>query len=141
MGEYYFTLCYEAGVGSELERELWALYKSGYYPVSIFNGPTIPTIMFEKGLKFIPTIILTAFKIRWLMRSNVRVVYNRLKRKVKVEVKDRCHDTDNYTARRAFWPCEVLDLKEVQDEVGGSHWRSFALKGQARGQEDSGAGH
>ncbi|MBO3832977.1 MAG: hypothetical protein FGF51_06270, partial [Candidatus Brockarchaeota archaeon] len=40
-----------------------------------------------------------------------------LKRKVNVEIRSKCHDTDDYTTRRAFWPCEILDLKEVQDEI------------------------
>jgi len=118
MGDYIFTICYKWEDDSEIEKELYA---AALYPARVIDeryGIDEFEVMFKKGLRYIPTIFLTAFKIRWLMRSNVRVVYNKLKRKVKVEVKDRCHDTDNYTARRAFWPCEVLDLKEVQDEVG-----------------------
>lgn len=117
MGDYIFTICYKWSERTEIEKELSAI---AFNPARVIDeryGIDEFEVMWRKGLRYIPTIILTAFKIRWLMRSNIRTVYNKLRRKVKVEIKNNCHDTDNYVVRRAFWPCEILDLKEVQDEV------------------------
>ena len=83
--------------------------------------------MLHKGLKYIPTILAWAFEkggsygddyldpegkvSRWHSRL-MKEVYDELSRKVDVKIEEHAEGRLG-----AVWPCEVLDLKEVQEEA------------------------
>jgi phosphoribosyl 1,2-cyclic phosphodiesterase len=83
--------------------------------------------MLHKGLKCIPTILAWAFEkggsygddyldpegkvSRWHLRL-MKEVYDELSRKVDVKIEEHAEGRLG-----AVWPCEVLDLKEVQEEA------------------------
>jgi hypothetical protein len=83
--------------------------------------------MLHKGLKYIPTIIAWAFKEGGSYGDDylspdgrvpkkrlrlMREIYNELASKVPVKIEEHAEG-----GRGAVWPCEVLDLKEVQEEA------------------------
>ena len=83
--------------------------------------------MLHKGLKYIPTIIAWAFKeggsygddylspegrVSRKRLKLMREVYDELAGKVPVRIEEHAEG-----GRGAVWPCEVLDLKEVQEEA------------------------
>jgi len=108
----------------EARKELEDLESQTYNDICAIIG--IP-FMLHKGLKYIPTIIAWAFKeggsygfdyldpegkvSKWHSRL-MREVYNELASKVDVRIEEHAEG-----GRGAVWPCEVLDLKEVQDEA------------------------
>ncbi len=64
------------------------------------------------------TILATAYDFKFSKWEGMKQVYEQLKRKVKAWVRsgDPWAPT-NYVVPRVFWSCEMLDLKEVQDEI------------------------
>ena len=115
MGDYYISICYKWGSGSDIENELRNLGEQVFYEHEY--GISEPDVMWQKSLKNIATILQTARDLRPSEEGETREIYNRLRQKVKVWVRTKCHEVDNYIAKRAFWPSEVLDVKEVQDEI------------------------
>lgn len=94
-----------------LSAQVW--YKP-YYPADE------PEVLWRKGLRYTATIIRAACELQLIEQSEgeFREIYDQLGRKVKILVRKRCHDVGEDTGpARVFWPCEILDLKEVQDEV------------------------
>lgn len=79
--------------------------------------------MLHKGLKYIPTIISWALegkgsygnddiRVRKKHLRLMKQVYEELASKVDVKI-----EASPLGGRRGLWPCETLDLKEVQDEA------------------------
>ncbi len=75
-------------------------------------------VLWQKGLKHIATMLATAYDLKFSKRSGMKEVYERLRHRGKAWVRNT-HPWGpcNYVARRVFWSCKILDLKEVRDEV------------------------
>ncbi|MEM2087933.1 MAG: hypothetical protein QXF52_04580 [Thermoproteota archaeon] len=118
MGDYMLTLCYKRGEEPAMEKEL---HEVAMHPASLMDeryGVDQSEVMWRKGLRYLSTIVATAFDLQYTKREGIKEIFEELKQKVKVWIRAGCAwDRDNYIVTRVFWPCEILDLKEVQDEV------------------------
>ncbi|MEM3449561.1 MAG: hypothetical protein QXU11_05805 [Thermoproteota archaeon] len=124
MGEHLFTICYkrrEEAERDEMEKELHdiAFYHSVQFIDELYYGINKFEVMWQKKLRHLATILATAYDIKFSKQSGMKEVYDQLRLKVKVWVRNNPPwGYSDYIVRRAFWPCEILDLKEVQDEIG-----------------------
>ncbi len=110
MGEYALSICYQDGSHPEAEKELSELHSVGDVDESVS--------MLKKNLIYISTIAYTARELQLpKKRDDMRRAYHRLKRKVKIDIRRSCGEREYRGPKRVFWPSEVLDLKEVQDEI------------------------
>ncbi|MEM2087934.1 MAG: hypothetical protein QXF52_04585 [Thermoproteota archaeon] len=123
MTELYLFICPRRGMRSEVREELRTLSAQVWYR-PYYTGDE-PEVLWRKGLKYIATIIRAACELQLIEQSGgeMRETYDRLKRKVKIRIRTRCHKVgeeggwDEAGPSRVFWPCEILDLREVQDEI------------------------
>ncbi|MBO3810091.1 MAG: hypothetical protein FGF50_10940 [Candidatus Brockarchaeota archaeon] len=123
MSDYILTICYkwkEEGM-AETEKELSTLLSTLRRPQVIVEeqyGIDEFEVMWQKKLRHLATVLATAYDIKFSKRSGMKEVYDQLRRKVKVWRRSEYPwGHGNYNVLRAFWPCEILDLKEVQDEL------------------------
>jgi len=118
MGEVELGICWMSKKAMELKEELltigFARIMGGiaaYYEVEF-------EVLRQKGLKYLPMIIATACDSRFAKEEKIKDIFEELRKKVKIRIRKRCQKTEkNMDYSRVFWPCEILDLKEVQDEV------------------------
>ncbi|MBO3798537.1 MAG: hypothetical protein QW491_01650 [Thermoproteota archaeon] len=121
MGEYHLFVCYKwkkEEERSEAEKELRDI---SYHPVLIPDerlGIDAFYVLWQKGLRHMATILATAYDLKFSKREGIREVYEQLRRKVKAWIRSEYPwGHGDYIVPRVFWPCEILDLKEVQDEI------------------------
>jgi len=118
MGDYMLTLCYKRGEEPVMDKEL---HEVAMHPALLMDkryGVDQPEVMWRKGLRYLSTIVATAFDLRFMKREGIKEIFEELKRKVKVWIKSGDPwGHSNYIVPRVLWPCEILDLKEVQDEI------------------------
>ncbi|MGB9718650.1 MAG: hypothetical protein ACPL4E_09480 [Thermoproteota archaeon] len=118
MGEYFLTVCYKRGKALEREKELHAIAMRPAYVMDERFGTDEFEVLWRKGLRHMSTILATAYDLKFSKREGMKEVYEKLRRKVKVWVRSgNPWGFSNYVVTRVFWPCEILDLKEVQDEI------------------------
>ncbi|MEM2980119.1 MAG: hypothetical protein QW385_01910 [Thermoproteota archaeon] len=120
MGNYMFTVChkYKWRGKTETEKELDAV---AFYTVTIPDercGMDAFEVLWQKGLRHMATILATAYDLKFSKQNGMKEVYDQLRRKVKVWIRSEYPwGHGDYIVPRVFWPCEILDLKEVQDEI------------------------
>ncbi|MEM2172986.1 MAG: hypothetical protein QXS66_07040 [Thermoproteota archaeon] len=105
----------------EARKELKELESQTYDEIHLILG--IP-FMLSKGLKYIPTILAWAFEeggsvgdehpkeLSKKMKKMMLEIYKELASRVDVKI-----ERSPQGGRRAVWPSETLDLKEVQEEA------------------------
>ncbi|MBO3798134.1 MAG: hypothetical protein JTT13_04655 [Candidatus Brockarchaeota archaeon] len=121
MTEHYVHIIVAESAPSEARKEIKELQFQTSCEISLILR--IP-FMLHKGLKYVPTILAWAFEKggsygdehpKELSKKRRRImleIYKELESKVDVKI-----DRTPMTGFRAFWPCEVLDIKEVQEEA------------------------
>jgi hypothetical protein len=115
MGEECFSIYYTSKKAKKFEDELLDIKSVILFIPEYEIGLKA---LWQRGLRHLPTIVGTARKFKFVEKvEGMRNIFEDLRRKVKVRVRERCHKGDEFEVRRAFWPCEVLDLKEVQEEI------------------------
>jgi len=119
MGDYFLTVCNKPWKGPE-EKEPDEIVMHSF-PRNIMDeryGVDHFEVMWRKGLRYLSTILATAYDRENINREGMKGVFEELRRKVRVWIRDGCAwYRGNYVATRVLWPCDILDLKEVQDEV------------------------
>jgi hypothetical protein len=115
MGEECFSIYYTSKKAKKFEDELLdiksVILLMPEYEIGL-------KVLWQRGLRHLPTIVGTARKFKFVEKvEGMRNIFEDLRRKLKVRVRERCYKGDEFEVRRAFWPCEVLDLKEVQEEI------------------------
>jgi len=118
VGDFFLTVCNKPWKGLE-ERELYEIYvHSSTHIMDERYGVDHFEVMWRKGLRYLSTILVTAYDRENINREGMKEVFEELRKKVKVWIRDGCiWYYGNYVATRVLWPCDVLDLREVQDEI------------------------
>jgi hypothetical protein len=118
MGDYFLTVCNKPWKGPE-ERELGEInIHSSSNIMDERYGVDHFEVMWQKGLRYLSTILATAYRHENINREGMKEIFEELRRKVRVWIRDGCAwYRGNYVAMRVLWPCDVLDLREVQDEI------------------------
>ncbi|MGB9718221.1 MAG: hypothetical protein ACPL4E_07275 [Thermoproteota archaeon] len=121
MTEHYVRIMVPENAPLDARKEIKELQLQTSDEISLILG--IP-FMLHKGLKYILTILAWAFREGGSYgdehpkepsekkRRMMLEIYRELESKVDVKI-----DRTMMTGFRAFWPCEVLDLKEVREEA------------------------
>lgn len=117
MTMYTFTIKISRGTSGEARRELKALK-------SMWIGSAV-RFMLNKGLRYVPTIVLTAKSLTNCPQELLNI-FGWLKQKADVKVIR--HYVGKEYWEQALWPPEVLEIKEVRDEIARLADRDFLSK-------------
>jgi hypothetical protein len=127
MGDYFLTTCHKQWKGPEKKELGEIVMRSSKGIMDERYGVDQFEVMWRKDLRYLSTILATAYDRENINREGMKEVFEELRKKVRVWIRDGCvWRRSDYVAMRVLWPCDILDLKEVQDEIKAINSRLFS---------------